>query len=116
MGFGQAVARGLRQYARFGGRAARPEFWYFLLFVVIVAAIGIAIDIAAGTSFVYPLAVLAVFLPFLSVAVRRLHDTGRSGWYYLLLLIPLVGIIVYVRWAQQGESGENRFGPPPLTV
>lgn len=116
MGFGQAVASGLRQYARFAGRAARPEFWYFLLFVVIVAAVGFTIDIAAGTSFVYPVVVIAVFLPFLSVAVRRLHDTGRSGWYYLLLLIPLVGLILYVWWAQKGEPGPNRYGPPTLTV
>lgn len=112
MGFGQAVASGLRQYARFSGRASRSEFWWFALFVLIVAGLAGIIDVLAGTAFVYPVAVIALFLPFLAVAVRRLHDTGRSGWYYLLLFIPLVGLIVYVRWAQQGERADNAYGPP----
>ena len=113
--------KALKKYAVFNGRARRKEFWYFLLFDVIFSfASGVA-DNAMGTvlegeivGLLNGLYALATFVPGLAVSVRRLHDIDRSGWWLLLCLIPVVGIIVLLVWAVQDSSpGENRFGPNP---
>ncbi len=121
MDFQTAVRTCLAKYATFSGRAARSEFWWFVLFNVLAnfalglidtAIFGTAPDSAAIFA---PLFSLAMLIPNIAVAVRRLHDTDRSGWWYLLILIPLIGIIVLiVWWATPGTRGPNRFGPDPL--
>ena len=117
MSFGQAIATCFRKYADFKGRASRPEYWWFLLSFVL-AYLGISIigaglgeDAAGGLLL---LLILSYLIPLLAAAVRRLHDTGRSGWYYFVGVIPLVGgFILLFLLAGMGESGSNRYGPPP---
>ncbi len=109
----------LRKYAQFEGRAHRTEFWLFVLVNVAISFALSIVDYAIGTdtefggllSSIYGLAVL---LPSLAVGARRLHDIGRSGWWQLLLLIPLVGLIVLiVWWAKEGDREPNAHGPNP---
>ncbi len=101
----------LKKYAEFNGRAGREEFWMFVLISFIASLI---------LSFIRPLWLiynLAVLVPSIAVCTRRLHDTGRSGWFQLLALIPLVGpIIVLVLAAQDSQPGDNQYGPNPKSV
>ena len=113
----QAVASVFRQYVGFSGRARRSEYWFFVLFQVIALGAAKAVDVALGVNAVYLVVALALLLPALAVTVRRLHDTGRSGWMILLALIPLVGsIILIVFECQDSEPGVNKFGPSPKGV
>jgi uncharacterized membrane protein YhaH (DUF805 family) len=136
MGFKEAIDSVLKQnYANFQGRAARSEYWFFALFVFIVAGILTALLFAtmdfntgqiSGLGYVV-IAILAVFylgilIPSIAVAVRRLHDRNMSGWWYLgfivLSAIPFVGIVasiaMLVIFCLKGTDGDNRFGPDPL--
>ena len=119
MGFTEAISAGFRNYVNFSGRATRSEFWYWVLFAVLASIAAGLIDIALfgleGSSAIESLVGLALFLPGLAVSVRRLHDLDRSGWWVLLGLIPLVGVIILIVWnCQRGTIGPNRFGPDPL--
>jgi uncharacterized membrane protein YhaH (DUF805 family) len=114
MGFPEAVRSVLSQYAGFTGRARRSEYWWFVLFNVLVSMAASTLDNAIGTKLFSPLLSLALFLPGLAVAVRRLHDTDRSGWKILIGLIPIVGWIMLIVFAcQDSQPGPNRFGPSP---
>jgi uncharacterized membrane protein YhaH (DUF805 family) len=115
MGFGDAVRTCFQKYVEFKGRASRPEYWWFFLSYVIVYVVGlILVGAVRGLYFLLWIALLAYFLPLLAAAVRRLHDTGRSGWWYLIALIPIVGfIILIVLLAGEGQPGPNQYGPPP---
>jgi uncharacterized membrane protein YhaH (DUF805 family) len=130
MGFLDAVKNNFSKYATFSGRAPRSEFWWWLLFTLIGSIVLGGVDIAlfghtvvtagsvSASSKFSPLASifgLAVFLPSISVTVRRLHDTDHSGWWWWIGLIPLVGIIVLiVWWATPGTRGPNKYGDDPL--
>lgn len=97
----------LSRYATFSGRATRSEFWYFVLFNMIIA-IGIAVaEYVLGTTFLSNIYSLAVLLPSLAVAVRRLHDVNKSGWFYL---VPFYNIYL---WCLDGTRGENAYGEDP---
>lgn len=110
----------ISNYADFSGRARRKEYWYFFLFNVLIGlAISYAEEFAGGLdpigygSFgnIYALALL---VPSIAVGVRRLHDTGRSGWWFLIIFIPFIGsIILLVLFALAGEVGENKYGDCP---
>ena len=111
----------LKKYAVFHGRSRRAEYWYFVLFNLIVAIVLAAIDSLLGTfssaqnigllSGIYSLAVL---IPTLAVTIRRLHDIDRSGWWILINLVPLIGTIVLLVFAlMDGTPGDNRYGPNP---
>jgi uncharacterized membrane protein YhaH (DUF805 family) len=111
------------KYVEFGGRSRRAEFWKFSLanFLVAMAILAAAFGLAnvsgslgkAGFGF-YGLFVLAMFLPGLAVAVRRLHDTGKSGWYLLVGIIPLIGfILLLVFYFADSSPEQNRYGPSP---
>lgn len=115
MGFQEAVRTVLSKYATFTGRAARPEFWWFALFSFIVHLVASFIDqLIFGHQILDGLTSLALLLPSLAVGVRRLHDTGKSGWWLLLLLIPIIGWLVLIYfYIQPGEPGDNQFGPAP---
>ena len=115
MSFTEAIKDGFDHYVKFDGRASRPAYWWRFLFAVLVAVASNIID-AALSSFgiVSGITGLALLLPGLSVSIRRLHDTNRSGWWILIGLIPLIGFIVLiVFYVQPSDEGENRFGPPP---
>ena len=111
----------LKKYAVFSGRSRRMEYWYFVLFNIIVSIVLGVIDGLLGTrgsgmgagllSGIYGLAVL---IPSLAVTVRRLHDIDRSGWWILIALVPLIGTIVLLVFALlEGTPGANRYGPNP---
>ncbi|MGB3613789.1 MAG: DUF805 domain-containing protein [Elainellaceae cyanobacterium] len=110
----------LKKYAVFSGRARRKEYWMFVLFNILIAiAIAFVEAILGGISgtdqsilsVIYSLAVL---LPSLGVATRRLHDTGRTGWWLLLGFIPIIGsIVVIVFLCKDSEPGTNAYGPNP---
>ena len=111
----------LRNYAGFSGRARRSEYWYFALFNLIFALAAMLIDNLLGLTIenqgvgpVYILYGLAVLIPGLAVAVRRLHDTGKSGWFMLIGIIPLIGAIwLIVVLCKDSEPGTNKYGPNP---
>ena len=107
-----------KKYAEFAGRARRQEFWMFVLFNLLVSiAVGIVDGILGTSGALGGLYSLAVLIPSLAVAVRRLHDTDRCGWWLLLPLIPLVGgIILLVFFCIESKPGSNRFGANPKGV
>ncbi len=114
----------LKKYAVFRGRARRREYWMFMLFSWIFTVIAMILDnvfnIAIENLFygpIYILYMLAVLVPILSVTVRRLHDTGKSGWYWLVYLIPIAGPIwLLVLMCLDGTPGENKYGPNPKEI
>jgi uncharacterized membrane protein YhaH (DUF805 family) len=121
MGFTQAIASGFSKYVTFSGRAARSEFWYWVLFTVLASVILSVVDgmvFGMGQDSVGVLGglfSLGTILPSIAMAVRRLHDTDRSGWWYLLIFVPIIGWIILIIWyATAGQSGSNRFGADPL--
>jgi uncharacterized membrane protein YhaH (DUF805 family) len=109
------------KYAMFGGRARRKEYWYFVLFNLLASiALGVIDGITgtysedAGLGLLGGIYALAVFIPSIAVAMRRLHDTGRSGWWLLLALIPILGFLVLlVFMLLDSEPGDNQYGPNP---
>ena len=107
----------LRQYADFAGRARRKEYWMFTLVNVIISVVLAILDNMLKIGLLGLLYSLAVFLPSLGVGVRRLHDTGRSGWWLLIGLIPLIGwIVLIVFLTTDGERQPNAYGPDPKAV
>ena len=116
MNFSDAISSGFKKYATFSGRASRSEYWFWVLFSFLVIFAGAVIDSAAGTGYAfYAIAVLALFLPSLSVLIRRLHDLNRSGGWYWIALIPLVGAIMLLVWmCTEGTRGDNSYGSNPL--
>lgn len=118
MNFPEAVRGALSRYATFAGRARRSEFWFFYLFLMLMQLGAGILDAALfgldGVAPIGGIVTLGLFLPMLAVSVRRLHDDGRSGWWLLIGLVPLIGWIVLIFWyVQRGQDGPNRFGPDP---
>lgn len=107
-------------YANFNGRARRQEYWMFAFINLIVIVSLIIIDIIlfdSGMWIISSLYFLAIIIPGIAVAVRRLHDTSRSGWWVLLALIPIVGtLILLVFMCIDSTSGQNQYGPNPKHV
>ena len=116
MNFGEAIASGFSNYVNFSSRAARSEYWYWVLFNVLAQVVTEIIDNAViGMSVTTAIFSLAVLLPGIAVAARRLHDVDRTGWWLLLAFVPVVGLIVLLIWfCTKGTDGSNRFGPDPL--
>ena len=110
-----------QKYADFNGRARRSEFWFFILFTAIVSAVGSALDAIfgirggqyGGTGPIQGVLQLALLVPTLAVGARRLHDTGRSGWWQLIGLIPVVGWIILIVFFVQDSRPANQHGPNP---
>ena len=103
---GNAISTCFKKYATFTGRATRSEYWYFALFTIIVQLLANAIGIAAGSEAIIWLVYLVFFIPSIAVAVRRMHDVDKSGWFQL---VPIYNIILAVT---AGTAGANRFGDP----
>ncbi|WP_445145146.1 DUF805 domain-containing protein [Dyella sp. Tek66A03] len=100
-------------YADFNGRARRKEYWMFTLVNVIVSfVLGLVCGLIHVPWLAYIYA-LAVMVPSIAVAARRLHDVGKSGWFMLISFIPLAGLYLIYVLAQDGEAGNNAYGPNP---
>ncbi|MEH6545077.1 MAG: DUF805 domain-containing protein [Sneathiella sp.] len=127
MGMAIAVKSVLSNYVNFSGRAARPEYWWWALAVFIIMLIAgfldafviaplLGFDVTNDTATGTPLSLiisLGILLPNLAVAVRRLHDIDKSGWWILIFFIPIIGFLLLLFWyVSKGTEGENRFGPP----
>lgn len=119
----------LKNYATFTGRARRSEYWYFALFNLLFCIIAMIVDNLLGTTidmgfgvslpygYVYIAYILAIFIPSFAVAVRRLHDVGKSGWLLLVALIPLIGAIwLLVLFFTDSQPGSNKWGDNPKQV
>ena len=108
MNFQDSIKTCFTKYVDFTGRASRSEYWYFILLYFIVAVVASFIN--QNLPF---LVMLGFILPLIAVGVRRLHDTNRTGWLYLLGFIPVVGaIILIVFFVQEGTQGPNQYGNP----
>ena len=131
MGFMDALMTVFRnKYATFSGRASRSEYWWsYLGYVVIgtvaqiVALVGaiatseISEGLAVAFLAVPLLVVVVMIIPTLAVSVRRLHDTGKSGWMLLIMLIPCKGIILWLVWMiEDGQAHDNAYGPVPTNM
>src|SRR5215216_2263257 len=110
----------LKKYAVFSGRARRKEYWMFFLISLLISAVLIAIDSLIGTfsqtgfGLLQGLYSLAVLIPSIAVTVRRLHDTGRTGWWILIGLIPVIGgIVLLIFMVLDSEPETNEYGPNP---
>lgn len=134
MSFTESVRTCFGKFATFDGRATRSEFWWFYLFVILVSAVGyipiLLLTILGASSgdgtvsgvlaflsvilwILWIVIVIALYIPFLAVGCRRLHDRGQSGWLQLLLLVPCGGIVLLVFWVMEGTPGDNAYGPKP---
>ena len=105
----------LTNYVGFQGRARRKEYWMFvlfnLIFSIIFAVIEVILGLAQYLTYIYALAIL---LPSLAVAVRRLHDTGRSGWWLLISFVPIIGgIVLLVFECTDSDPNTNKYGTNP---
>ncbi len=117
MTFLQSVRSALTKYSTFSGRARRSEFWWFVLFNVLVGVVAAVLDMVLGTwsserevGAIELLARVALLLPSTAVAIRRLHDVGWSGWWLLTIVPPVFKAFV------KGDDGPNDYGPSPLAA
>ena len=114
MDFGEAIRTCMSKYATFEGRASRSEFWWFYLFTALVSLVAswVGLVVLGDSMGLATLANLLLLLPILAVEVRRLHDTGRSGWWLLLALTGIGVIVLIFWWASEGQPDDNDYGPP----
>jgi uncharacterized membrane protein YhaH (DUF805 family) len=122
MGFGEAIKHVFSNMTNFSGRASRSEFWWFYLFIVIIgtvlsiitSATGVNSNSGLGVNILSIVIYVVLVLASLSVSVRRLHDSNKSGWLVLLNLLCCIGpIILIVFWVQPSTEGDNSYGPRP---
>ena len=138
MSYGQAIGSGFKKYATFRGRASRSEFWYWILFYVIVGIIMNILDSLFGfqistvtnpetgnsvtsvynAGWLSSIWALVVLLPTLAIQVRRLHDVDKSGWWWWLSVLCCIGplILIFAFYIKEGDAGDNKYGPPPGTA
>ena len=108
--------RPLQKYADFTGRAPRAEYWWFYLALIIGYTITVILDSIFGMGpygILTGLFGLAMLVPVLAAGVRRLHDTNRSGWWLLISLVPLIGLVLIYFLVIPGDTGDNQYGPDP---
>ena len=104
----------LKKYADFNGRARRKEFWMFALISFIIAVILSVVDGMIGVPVLGAIYALGVLLPSIAVGARRFHDIGKSGWWLLIGLIPLIGgLILIIFFVLDSNPGDNKYGPNP---
>lgn len=116
MSLGEAVRSVFSKYATFSGRARRSEFWYFVLFQIIMGVVLGLFGLILGeflAKIIDGIWTLAILLPTLAVTWRRLHDIGKSGVWYFIFLIPLGAIILLVWCGTDSQPGDNQYGPNP---
>jgi uncharacterized membrane protein YhaH (DUF805 family) len=114
MTFGEAISDGFSKYVTFSGRSSRSAYWWWYLFTVLVTAAAQALDLAFDSVAVLSgIAGLALFLPSLAVLVRRFHDAGHSGWWVLIMFVPIVGFVVWLIFALTPSKPPNEWGEGP---
>lgn len=129
MSFGEAVKSFWSNYATFKGRSRRSEYWFIQLFLVFTNFAAAVIDFAlmdgdvdrfianGGGGIVGLIWILATIVPALAVLVRRLHDTGKGGWWALIGFVPFVGaIVLFVITVLDSDAGENQYGENPKAL
>jgi len=104
MSFSEAIKHCLSNYANFKGRAKRSEYWYFVLFSALIYLVMMVVS-----TQLYVIALLGLLTPSFAVAVRRLHDRGRSGWNLLWSFVPFGSIFVFVWLVKEGDAGSNQY-------
>ena len=131
MGLVESIESAFKKYFVWKGRASRSEFWWFYLFIIIGSIVTTLIDLIYGVPVLNTIFTLATFIPFLSVFIRRLHDTGHSGWWYWIVLmpiaiysyegrnhkvlIPIFGFMYAIKLLfTLSEEGDNQYGSSPL--
>ncbi len=114
MTFPQAVSSGLHRYLDFRTRSSRSEYWWWSVFSLLVGIVTSTLDLLIGVAVLNGISSLVLFMPGLAVAIRRLHDVNRSGWWFLIAL-TVIGIILLLHWSlQPGTRGANNYGADPL--
>lgn len=109
MNFLKSIETCFTKYIDFNGRASRPEFWWFYLFVTICWIVGFSLG-----PVVELVIILGLIIPYIAVTTRRLHDINKTGWLQLIGIIPLIGWIVMIIWcATEGQKKKNSYGQPP---
>ncbi|MDZ7924276.1 MAG: DUF805 domain-containing protein [Marinagarivorans sp.] len=103
----------MRKYAQFTGRATRQQYWMFVLIYMVIYIVLAVIDAVLGLGFLSVIYSLVLLVPSLSAGARRLHDTDRSGWWQLIYLVPLIGLIVMIVFLVQDSHPDNQYGPNP---
>ena len=115
MGFGQAVSTCFSKYLDFSGRACRSEYWYWTLFAFLVSIAGNFVGMTVDSLIAGVVLQLALLLPGLAAFARRMHDIDKSGWWFFLNFVPIIGFIVILIWlVKRGTDGPNRFGDDPF--
>lgn len=115
MDFKTSVQTCLQKFVTFSGRAARPEYWWFQLFLLIAGfVLGVlSAALPSAIAWIATLASIALLVPGVAVTIRRLHDLDRTGWWLLIVFVPLIGLIVlFIFSLSRGTEGPNRFGDP----
>ena len=100
-----SIQNSLKMYASFSGRATRKEFWSFYFFFLVAAFIGSVIDALIGSDMIGNLMILGLFLPYIAVAARRMHDVGKSGWF---ILVPIYNLILFLTPTKPNESDSEK--------
>jgi uncharacterized membrane protein YhaH (DUF805 family) len=114
MSFSEAVKDGFDHYAKFDGRASRSSFWWWVLFGIIVGVVASILDSAIDATIFSIIVSLGLLLPNISKGIRRLHDTGRTGWWLLIAFVPLIGFIVLlIFYLEKSDPAANEYGPAP---
>ena len=118
MDFVTAVKTCFEKYFTFSGRARRSEYWWFILFTLVIGFIVGFIEGLAKTGSILTIALnLALIIPSLALACRRLHDIGKSGWWQLIVIIPIIGWIIVIYWyTRPSHEGENQYGENPINA
>ena len=111
MNFQEAVKSCLTNYVTFSGRACRSEFWFWVLATILAQIVANIADVVLGVFLFTPVVVIGTFLPHISVAVRRLHDTGHSGWWWWLVVVPFGAFVLLYFAIKKGDPTDNKYGP-----
>ena len=116
MGFSEAIKSVFSKYATITGRASRSEYWYFQLFYMLVyVGVMVVSTVIPFLAILVLVFAVAMFIPTITVSIRRLHDKNKSGWWLLLCFTPFIGILVLLFWfVTAGTDGPNEFGADPL--
>ena len=111
MNFIESIQTCYKKFFDFSGRASKSEYWWFQLYGIIIY--GLLFIFKGDLALLFSILTIANTIPLWTAAVRRLHDTDKSGWMVLISVIPLIGLYIIVLLIADGTKGKNRFGPKP---